>query len=286
MSSPAVARPRRFDQQATFVYVKDLAESCKFYEGVLGLRPVLDQVPPGEQKAVVRILEVTPTAYLGLCERDPKSLQGTDVAADGVILCMVTDQVDSWAEFLTSQQIELVKPPTLNPRYSIYHLFLRDPDNHLVEIQQFRDPAWPRVQLSGDFGGDPGSNMTSLKGADREKSAARSNMTLVKSEDRKMSTERAPEEYAEWEEWTCKALPDPSGSFEESEWWNSYPGAVAQHNHIVSGRAVLTLPSGAKVVLEEHDLVVFRKGFRCTWEVTADMSRRVAFFREDATKVT
>ena len=36
------------------------------------------------------------------------------------------------------------KPPTYNPTYHIYHLFVRDPDGYLVEIQTFLDPAWPK----------------------------------------------------------------------------------------------------------------------------------------------
>ena len=75
--------------------------------------------------------------------RAPASLRGTGVAPDGVILCLVTDSVDEWAERLTAEGVRLEKPPTLNPRYNIYHLFCRDPDGHLVEIQQFCDPRQP-----------------------------------------------------------------------------------------------------------------------------------------------
>jgi len=150
LRGPAASRPgarrglaaaaqaqRPFAQQVTFVYVSDLARSAEFYGGVLGLRPALDQVPPGESAPVVRIFEVTPSAYLGLCRRDPSSLKGTDVKADGVIICLVTDEVDDWASRLAAAGVAIEKPPTLNPRYNIYHLFVRDPDGHLVEIQEF-----------------------------------------------------------------------------------------------------------------------------------------------------
>ncbi|OQY24133.1 MAG: hypothetical protein DRJ03_06405 [Chloroflexi bacterium] len=30
----------------------------------------------------------------------------------------------------------------LNPRYNIYHCFLRDPNGYLIEIQRFLDSAW------------------------------------------------------------------------------------------------------------------------------------------------
>jgi len=108
------------------------------------LRPVLDQVPPGEAKAKVRIFEVTSSAYIGLCHADPKSLKGTGVSADGVVLCLVSDAVDDWAVHLRTEGVQIEKEPQMNTRYNIYHLFVRDPDGHLVEIQRFLDPAWPR----------------------------------------------------------------------------------------------------------------------------------------------
>jgi hypothetical protein len=35
-----------------------------------------------------------------------------------------------------------MKPPTYNERYQIYHLFARDPNGYLIEIQRFEDPRW------------------------------------------------------------------------------------------------------------------------------------------------
>lgn len=34
--------------------------------------------------------------------------------------------------------------PTETAEYNNYHCFLRDPDGYQLEIQSFRDPAWPR----------------------------------------------------------------------------------------------------------------------------------------------
>jgi len=31
-------------------------------------------------------------------------------------------------------------PPALNPKYNIYHCFLRDPNGYLLEIQRFEQP--------------------------------------------------------------------------------------------------------------------------------------------------
>jgi hypothetical protein len=34
-------------------------------------------------------------------------------------------------------------PPRANPKYKIYHCFLRDPDGYQIEIQRFDNDAWP-----------------------------------------------------------------------------------------------------------------------------------------------
>jgi catechol 2,3-dioxygenase-like lactoylglutathione lyase family enzyme len=43
---------------------------------------------------------------------------------------------------LQAHGVEITKPPTYNERYQIYHLFARDPNGYLVEIQRFEDPRW------------------------------------------------------------------------------------------------------------------------------------------------
>lgn len=37
----------------------------------------------------------------------------------------------------------------LNPRYAIYHCFLRDPSGYLIEIQRFEDPRWAPPRRAG-----------------------------------------------------------------------------------------------------------------------------------------
>ena len=45
---------------------------------------------------------------------------------------------------IQSIQLADLRPPAHNPRFGIYHLFLRDPDGHLVEIQRFDDADWAK----------------------------------------------------------------------------------------------------------------------------------------------
>jgi len=114
-----------FDSQITFLYVADLARSAEFYGGVLGLELARDQ-------GACHIYRVSGAAYLGLCDhREPEP--------GGTIVTLVTDDVDTWAERLTVAGLD-VDGPHANERFALYHVFVRDPDGHLVEIQRFDDP--------------------------------------------------------------------------------------------------------------------------------------------------
>lgn len=123
-----------FDQQVTFLYTADMARARAFYEEALGLDCVL------VQQGGCRIYRTAPSAYLGLCT----AREGRSADPTGVILCLVADDVDGWAARLKGMGIALEKEPQANPVFGIYHLFLRDPDGYLIEIQRFEDPAWPR----------------------------------------------------------------------------------------------------------------------------------------------
>ena len=118
------------EQQITFLYTRDLATTAEFYERVLGLTLALDQ---GD----CRIYQVSGNGYVGFCQRQSAPLEPV-----GVILTLVTAQVDDWYGFLRQQGVLFEKPPTRNPSYNIYHCFLRDPNGYLIEIQRFDDPAW------------------------------------------------------------------------------------------------------------------------------------------------
>lgn len=121
----------RFDQQVTFLSVADLDASVEFYGGLLGLEQVLDQ-------GACRIFRTAPAAFLGVCTH-----RGDRPATEGVIVTMVTDDVDGRHAELVARGAAFQAPPAYNRRFDIYHAFLRDPDGYLVEIQEFRDPAWP-----------------------------------------------------------------------------------------------------------------------------------------------
>lgn len=126
--------PPHIDQQVTFLYTHDLATSAAFYENVLQLPLVLDQ-------GACRIYRVTGEAFIGICQRD--GLAHDPGAVNRVIFTLVTADVDGWYTYLRSRGVSLEKPPQHNPKFNIYHCFLRDPNGYLIEIQRFLEPAWP-----------------------------------------------------------------------------------------------------------------------------------------------
>jgi catechol 2,3-dioxygenase-like lactoylglutathione lyase family enzyme len=122
-----------FTDQIVFLFTQDLPATAQFYEQLLGLELALDQ-------GNCRIYRVTANSYVGFCERAK-----SETAQDGIILTLVTPDVDAWYERLSSLGVRFEKPPAFNPRYRIYHCFLRDPNGYMLEIQRFEDPAWLSV---------------------------------------------------------------------------------------------------------------------------------------------
>ena len=126
------------DQQVTFLHTDDLEKTAVFYQTILGLKLVLDQGP-------CHIYAVGRDAFLGFC-RSAGTRLDSDGQADPVILTLVSQDVDEWHTYLVAQGVPIEKPPTLNEKFNIYHIFLRDPNGYLVEIQTFLDPAWPKKE--------------------------------------------------------------------------------------------------------------------------------------------
>jgi catechol 2,3-dioxygenase-like lactoylglutathione lyase family enzyme len=115
-----------FDAQITFCYTQHLTETARFYEEIMGLPLALDQ-------GRCRIYRVAGRAYLGFCQR------ADAVRPDGIILTLVTEDVDGWHRRLTAKGVPCEKAPIFNATYKIYQSFFRDPNGYLIEIQRFED---------------------------------------------------------------------------------------------------------------------------------------------------
>jgi len=117
-----------FSQQITFLHAQDLSKTREFYIEKLGLALVRDQ-------STCLIFQVTDQAYLGFCEHIEEIQQGRKV-----ILTLVSEDVDQWYELLTNRGVKNLEQPKYNPKYQIYHFFLRDPNGYWIEIQRFDTP--------------------------------------------------------------------------------------------------------------------------------------------------
>ncbi|MFQ5554832.1 MAG: VOC family protein [Acidimicrobiia bacterium] len=126
-----------FEQVVTFLYVDDLERSREFYEGVLRLALTLDQ-------GQCRIYRVTDTSFVGVCHGPDKAGR-----SDGVMLAFVTDEVEETFAKAVASGADVVQPPGYNRRFNIFHAIVCDPDGHRIELQQFRDPRWPRPDDAG-----------------------------------------------------------------------------------------------------------------------------------------
>lgn len=115
-------------QQITFLDTRDLARTADFYERILGLRLARDQ-------GTCRIYHVSGEAYLGFCQRPDAPTEPR-----GLVVTLVTEQVDEWCAHLRRQGVEFVKEPAENPPYRIYNAFVRDPNGYVIEIQRFWEP--------------------------------------------------------------------------------------------------------------------------------------------------
>ncbi|MDF1663691.1 MAG: VOC family protein [Planctomycetota bacterium] len=126
--------PRAFSQFLTFLGCRNLKKTAQFYEVLLDLECVLDQ-------GCCRIFRVSGDGFIGFCEQEDIQETGRQVIAT-----FVTEDVDGEARTLSEKGVKIEKPPTLNTKFNIYHCFLRDPDDYLIEIQRFEDPNWPQVE--------------------------------------------------------------------------------------------------------------------------------------------
>ncbi len=111
-----------YDGSLVFLSVDDLELSSRFYRS-LGLEVLVDQ-------RSCHVLGEGDTMMVGLCG-------GRTPSPDGVIVTLVTRDVERVCSRLESQGIRFEQMPRYNPEYRITHALLRDPDGYLVEIQRF-----------------------------------------------------------------------------------------------------------------------------------------------------
>jgi predicted enzyme related to lactoylglutathione lyase len=127
--------PAQLDQQITFLYTHDLEAASKFYADCLGLEMVLDQ-------GLCRIFRVTESAFLGVCA----CREGRAVAPAGVVVSLVTADVDGWYDRLHAAGVTIDAPPRYSEKFRVYGFFAHDPEGYRVEFQSFDRPDWAAPQ--------------------------------------------------------------------------------------------------------------------------------------------
>jgi len=124
--------PYTIQQQVTFIYTRDLQTGSSFLRDKLGLRLVLNQFD------TCHIYEAAPNAFLGVCtNREPPE-------NPGVTYTFVTSDVDAMYETLKGRGVAFDGPPNLSERFNVYSAFFTGIENYRFEIQEFRDPSWPK----------------------------------------------------------------------------------------------------------------------------------------------
>lgn len=125
-----MSAPIPVDALVTFVFAPDLDAAHAFYHDAAGLELALDQGP-------CRIYRVAAGGYLGVCSHDDHA------PSDGVIVTLVTNDVDAMWQRLVDHGVDTDGAPRMNERFGIYHFFTRDPAGWRVEVQRFVDPPLP-----------------------------------------------------------------------------------------------------------------------------------------------
>ena len=110
-----------------FYGTENLEETDRFYRQILGMSLHKDQ-------GACRIYEVLPGAWVGFCTH-----MEVVIGNHSPIITLLTEDVDAVYEHLVEQGWETKDPPQENPRFKIYHFYVRDPNGYLVEVQRFID---------------------------------------------------------------------------------------------------------------------------------------------------
>ncbi len=113
-------------QFITFYRTDAMHETRHFYEDVLALNVYKDQ-------GACVIYKVTEHSGIGFCTHHPKA------PSSGACLTFVFDtthEVDAWRQRIMERGLE-PSEAVANETFKIYHFFVRDPNNYLVEFQVF-----------------------------------------------------------------------------------------------------------------------------------------------------
>ncbi len=122
--------PGRFQAGITWLYYKDLPAAMRFYERVMGLTLTVDQ-------GWAKVYQVSPTSFVGLVDETRGMHRASETKP--VALAFVTDRVDDWHRWLTSQGVKTRGEAKDSTNLPIRGFVALDPEGYTLEFETFRD---------------------------------------------------------------------------------------------------------------------------------------------------
>lgn len=116
------------DGTITFFYYDDLERASRFYEGVLGLEPVIDV-------DFAKVYRIHDNAHVGLVDSERGYLKACKDKP--VMLTLLSENIDVWYEYLKTFGVKVEQPPKTADYLNMKTMLLRDPEGYLIEILQW-----------------------------------------------------------------------------------------------------------------------------------------------------
>ncbi len=127
-SSPLQGNQAAIRSQVTFLYYEDLPEAIRFYEQALGLQASFSL-------EWVKIFQVADGASVGLV--DIRRGHFKQAETKGVMLSLVTDDVDPWYARLKGLDAKLLSSPKDSPQTGTRGFLFQDPGGYTLEFFQW-----------------------------------------------------------------------------------------------------------------------------------------------------
>ncbi|MEX0337718.1 MAG: VOC family protein [Arenibacterium sp.] len=110
----------------TFFYYRDLPRAMRFYEEVLGLKPIIDQ-------GWCKVYQVTTGAHIGLVDET----RGLRKAASDkpVQFCIRVPDVDAWYAYAKAKALKGLSEPFEIEALGFRAFVFEDPEGYQIEIQ-------------------------------------------------------------------------------------------------------------------------------------------------------
>lgn len=125
-------RVRAFDHLV--LTVRSIPDSVRFYTQVLGMRGVQFDASDGSKRWSLVFGHSKINLHQAGREFEPKAASPTPGSAD---ICLLTDApLADWINHLTVHEVEIIEGPVkrTGARGPIMSLYLRDPDQNLIEV--------------------------------------------------------------------------------------------------------------------------------------------------------